>query len=82
MVILRVVGTNNCVHPKVCKKLLSLKQLGHLEPKPLTGSHRCACAYFAPRRLEYCTPEAVLSQRVFISVVQFSSNWLHVCTTN
>ena len=31
--------------------------------KPLTGSLRCACIYIAPRRLDYSTKEAVLSQR-------------------
>ena len=34
------------------------------DPKPLIGTHSCACMYIAPRRMDYCTQEAVLCQRV------------------
>ena len=33
------------------------------DPMPLTGSLRCACICIAPRRLDYCIQEAVLSQK-------------------
>ena len=33
------------------------------DPTLPTGSLRYACAYIAARRLDYCTQEAVLSQR-------------------
>ena len=40
------------------------------DPTQLTGSLRCACVYIAPRRLDYCTQEVVLSQVYICSSVK------------
>ena len=55
--------TNNRVDPKVCKKCCykTTWAVKFVDPNSLTGSLGCACVYTVPRRLDYCTQEAVLS---------------------
>ena len=63
---LRVVGTNNRADPKYAKSCCRKTNLGNYFDDPTvrpTGSLRCTCVYIAARRLDYCTQEAVLSQR-------------------
>ena len=48
------------------QKAVVIKQIWAIlfdDPTLPTGSLRCACVYIAARRLDYCTQEAVFSQR-------------------
>ena len=58
-------GWNNHADPKVCKSCCHETTWAIILMTPIhyTGSLRCACVYIAARRLDYCTQEAVLSQR-------------------
>ena len=65
---LRVVGANNHAHSKVCKAVVIKHLLGNYvdDPKPLTGSHSCACVHTASRRMDYRTPDAIKEEEVYL----------------
>ena len=65
------------IFPFAIKHILGIKRIF---PCSFENKRMCLLTRvygIAPRKLDYCTQEA---QRVFISVMQFPSNWLHVCT--